>query len=1143
MKKTAMKNTLRMIRRTRSRFITLMAIIAIGIAFFMGVYSSSTIMDRSVDRYDDDCHLKDITIYSGYGFSAEDLDAIRQMKGVKKVEGKKFADVIASDGNDSYITRVHSYDPDDTINSFVLKEGRLPEKDNEALAEYSTGDVSYFRIGDTIRLSRPEDDLDTYLSQNEVVITGLVQTPLYLDHSRESSTLSNRSIETFLYVNEDAFAIENDMEADILTEKGARYDAFSDEYHDYVDTVKKRLEKLAASRQEDTYNEIKEKAMASCQDGLNEYKTQSSDFEIKISEGENTLNEKQNEINAGWEEIAASGRQLKDSETGLNSTEKTKTAELDTAEKQINAGLLQIEEGKKNMTSLSLQCTDLLSRQEALVESEMNCSALQAALSQIASTSVLSDVLAEDSPYRQSLNDLDPDWQDKTAGEIQQSAVTKQNEIQAGIAQIDAGLASIRENLSAYDNDAITSINETEASLDTYIEKNDRDGLGAAFDTLNEQYTGLCSMALSQLESQKNELNQKLAEVNNGREELKASIEEGREQIEEGKQKLAGSSAALRQGQKEIDQARSELESQKMEGQEKLAEAYQKLTDARAEIDAMEENEWTVLTRKQHYASASYEASVDQMAAIGFLFPIFFILVAALVCMTTMSRTVSEERGEIGILRALGYSRSDCMKKYLLYALIACVSGEVGGVIVGMAVFPAVVYSTWKLMYTLPDMVLAMDWKLYFLMDVVFLSVMLVTTAIAAGSEMKEVPAQLLRPKAPKAGKRMFLERFPSLWKKISFSWKVTIRNIVRDPKRFWMTIAGVAGCTALLVTGFGVRDSLSGMVNIQYDEIYQYQIRAQVSSLLTGREVKTLAEKIGKMDGVKGVEIIHGFSSSAQENDGTEHSFNVELFEDDAAMKQAVRPRTRVGHQALSIEDGAVIDEKLAEMLGLSAGDTMTLQDEEGTSMKVRVAGITEMYIGHACFMRESTYEKAAGKKASEVWLLLKSKDDTDHLKDTLMQEKDLVSLTFADSERASFDTMIASIGLIIVVIILASMTLAFVVLGNLIDVNIAEREREIATLKVLGFRKKEVENYIFRENNVLTLFGAVCGIPLGIALHHQIMKMVETEQMMLGRTVKPLSMVISVCLTVGFGILVNLFMRSRIHRVQMVESLKSVE
>ena len=220
-----------------------------------------------------------------------------------------------------------------------------------------------------------------------------------------------------------------------------------------------------------------------------------------------------------------------------------------------------------------------------------------------------------------------------------------------------------------------------------------------------------------------------------------------------------------------------------------------------------------------------------------------------------------------------------------------------------------------------------------------------------------------------------------------------------------------------------------------------------------------------------------------------------------------------------------------------------MTLQDEEGTSMKVSVAGITEMYIGHVCFMQESTYEKASGKKASEVWLLLQSKGDTDHLKDALMQEKDLVSLTFADSERASFDTMIASIGLIIVVIILASMTLAFVVLGNLIDVNIAEREREIATLKVLGFRKKEVENYIFRENNVLTLFGALCGVPLGIVLHHQIMKMVETEQMMLGRTVKPLSMVISVCLTVGFGILVNLFMRRRIHRVRMVESLKSVE
>lgn len=1143
MKKTAMKNAVRMIRRTRSRFITLVAIIAIGIAFFMGVYSSSTVMGTSVDRYDDACHLKDITIYSGYGFTDEDLEAIAETDGVKKVEGKKFADVSASDGDNAWIARVHSYDPDDTINSFVLKEGRLPEKENEALAEYSSGNVSYFDIGDTVSLSRPDDDLDTYLSVDEVTIVGLVQTPLYLDHTKESSTLSNRSLDTFLYVMEDDFVIENDLEADILTEKGKSYDCFSDAYYDYVDTVKENLEDLAADQEDETYNDIKAEALSSYQDGLSEYKKQAADFESQISEAENTLNEKQAEIDDGWTQLKASRQQLSDSETELNNTEKTKTEELDSAEKKLTDGISQLDDALESVTPLKEKCDDLLGQKQTLVQSQMSLNALQTALSQFEGTMVLSDVLPEDSPYRESLAAFDAEWQGKTAEALQEEVSEKLTEVTAGISQIDDGLSSIRDSLSAYDSDAVTAIAESETQLNEAIAESDSDGITAAFASLQQQYESLCEKAVQSLNDQKNDLSRQLESVRQGKEELASSIAQAREEIEEGKQTIKETEAQLEEGQKEIDDGWSELETQKSEGQQKLDEAYQKLVDAKADIDAMEANTWTILTRKQHYASASYQASVDQMAAIGFLFPIFFILVAGLVCTTTMSRTVSEERGEIGILRALGYSRSDCMKKYILYAFLACIIGEISGVIIGMAVFPAVVYETWKLMYTLPEMVLAMDWKLYLLMDVIFLGVMIGTTAVTSGREMKEVPAALLRPKAPKAGKRMLLERIPSLWKRISFSWKVTIRNIVRDPKRFWMTIAGVAGCTALLVTGFGVRDSLSGMVNIQYDEIYQYQVSAEVSPLLTDSEVKTLAEHIGSLEGVDAVQTIHAYSSSAEEKDGTSHTITVELFEDDADMKQAVKPRTRKGHEQLSLEDGAIIDEKLAEMLDLQTGDTLSLEDEDGETIRVKVSGITEMYIGHVCFMKESTYEKAAGEKADTVCLLLQTEGDTEQLKDALMQESDLQSLSFADSERASFDNMIQSIDLIIIAIILASMALAFVVLGNLIDVNIAERQREIATLKVLGFRKREVENYIFRENNVLTVLGGLCGIPLGILLHHQIMKMVETEQMMLGRTVKPLSMVLSVCLTVGFGLLVNLFMKRRIHRVKMVESLKSVE
>jgi putative ABC transport system permease protein len=1138
-----MKNTLRMIRRTRSRFITLLAIIAIGIAFFMGVYSSSTVMDKSVDRYDDDCNLKDITIYSGYGFTEDDLQAIAETEGVKAAEGKKFVDVSATAGSDSYVTRVHSYDEDDEINSFVLVEGRLPESEDEALAEYSSGDVSYFSIGDTVTLSRPDDDLSDYLDETEVTIVGLAETPLYLDHSKETSTLSSRSLDTFLYVPEEAFTVENDLEVDIITEKGKSYDAFSDEYYDYVDTVKENLEDLAESQQDETYEDIRDEALSEWKDGLAEYKSQAADFSAEISEAEDSLNESQAEIDSGWEQVEASEAELEASEAELDETEKTKTAELDDSEAQLNDALKQVEAGLESLSPLKEQSNSLLDSREELLLSQLNLNALKTALSAYDSSLVLSDVLPSDSAYRESLASLDADWEGKTCAELITEIDGKLTEISTGLSQVESGLSSLQSSLSSYDADMITSIQKTEETLNTAVSSSDSAGISSAIETLKDQYGSLCDTAVQALEDQKTDLEAKLASVQEGRKELEASIASGRAEIEAGKQTIAETKAQLEEGQQEIDDGWAELETQKEDGQTQLDEAYQELVDAKAEIDDMEANTWTVLTRESHYASVSYQASIDQMAAIGFLFPIFFILVAGLVCMTTMSRTVSEERGEIGILRALGYSRFDCMKKYLIYAVLAAVIGEISGVIIGMAVFPAIVYNTWKLMYTLPEMVMAMDWKLYLMMDVIFLGVMVLTTAWTAGNEMREVPAQLLRPKAPKAGKRMLVERIPALWKRISFSWKVTIRNIVRDPKRFFMTIAGVAGCTALLVTGFGVRDSLSGMVSIQYDEILRYQVLAEVSELLTDDEVETLRQDLEDMDGITGVQTAHAYTSSCKDGEDTEHSVTVEIFEDDEAMNESVQPRTRQGHEELSLADGVIIDEKLSELLGVTAGDTISLTDEDGSEIEVTVGGITEMYIGHYCFMSESTYAEAAGQAASETAFLIRTEGDTEELKNELMNMEDLTSLSFADSERESVDTMIQSIGMIIVAIILASMTLAFVVLGNLIDVNIAERQREIATLKVLGFRRREVENYIFRENNVLTVIGALCGIPLGLVLHQQIMKMVETEQMMLGRKVEPLSMIISAALTIGFGLLVNLVMRGRIHRVKMVESLKSVE
>lgn len=1157
----------------------------------------------------------DLQIYSNYGFTEDDIRAAEDTDGVKTVMAAKFADVSVSDDADRLTARVHSYTEDPEVNAFHLIEGRLPENSHEVLAEYQRDGKSPFAIGTVVHFSRPAGDLDTYLNVDEAEVVGLVETPVYLNHNKGVSTLQNQTLDTFFYLPEEAFALDYAAELDILTEDGRNYDAFSDAYYDYIDTVKENLEDLAVSQEDENYQEIKDDALASYQNGLSEYRSGMDELEKQIQDGQAEIDDAQRQITAGLQEISDGETKLQDAEKQLQERETSVTAQLNSALQEIDSGLSQISETLSSFDETKTQAEEILQKyiqtNEQLVSLE-NLSSMLAYFDETMSMKDVLNVLQADDAVIQQLSALDPEYEVHTVKETE--AVISETETAAGsgLTEMQDGLLKIADSFAAYDTEKKgealqTELSETsslyaeekelirqDTALETLLKSLadlpqetplsaggeniqslaedgglDLSGLETVSDltaaaqtklaadeermneiqaslrdhdtALHSDLAGVLASAETGLASQQTDLEAKKSEAESGLAALQAEVNRAKAEIAANRQTLAEKKQELEESQSELNASQAELLKAEQEGREKLADAAEDLKAAKEEIDAMEAGEWTILTRRQHYASAAYQASIDQMAAIGEIFPIFFIMVAVLVCLTTMARTVSEQRGELGIMRALGYTNMQCAAKYLMYALLAAVLGEAAGVVIGMATFPRIIYETWRLMYSLPDMVVKMDWGLYALVCVIFIAVMVLTSLGVCLNELQEVPSQLLRPKAPKVGRGIWMEKM-RFWKHLSFSRKVTIRNIVRYRSRFIMTVAGIAGCTALLITGFGVKGSLKDMVDLQYGQILQYDTLAEISDLLSSSEAESLRSDLEARDDTDEAYLIHAYSSGTEEKEDT--TIQVMLFADNEEAEKAVNLRTRRGHRPLKLsDDGVIIDEKLSEILGVQAGDIVKIEDENGNAIEVKVDGICEMYLNHYCFMSEDYYQKVTGERALKRCILLKNSGDISALRDTLSDNQDIESVSFNETEIASYETMISSMDIIIWVIIIASMALAFVVLGNLTNVNISERQREIATLKVLGFRRREVLNYIYKENNILTFCGGIFGIPLGIWLHHTIMCTVESDYMMFGRTIGVLSILISVALTMLFGILVNFFMRRRITSIQMVESLKSVE
>lgn len=1076
---TYLKDIFREIKISLGRFLSILCIVAIGVAFFAGIKASAPDMKNSADTYFDKYNVQDIQVYSTIGLTKKDVAAIKKIKGVKSVQPSFSMDTLSQIDSTQMVIKVISYGIDQKMNKIRVVEGRMPERENECLVEASSATnklYGTFHIGDTIKLQSGTDEaLSKSLKHTKYKIVGTCYNPNYLSYEKGSSNIGSGTVNSFIYIQNTNVLKDYYTEVDVCVKGAKDLDCYSDEYFDVVDPVLKKIKKIS--------NKQIDARIQSYQSELDEKKQEATD---KFKDAENQFNDAQNKINSGLSEIQSNELKLQNSKDQINQGWNEYYANLQLLDNipTLQNAIAQIEESEKKLPELLSQKEQVenglqqinaegdLNTKRTLIQNAIDF--IDIALKKLENYPDSSDA----ETIRIKLNEKKELLQGQLS--LIDQAIAKKAELEAILPQIQSGIEKIQAGVAK------------KAELQSQ---------------------------LNQLLNAKNELNNAYVSLINGQ----AQYEDGVSKIEDAKNEL----------NKSIEQ----LTLSKAEFNIQKHDALRELSDAQLEIDKME-GKWIVLDRNSHYSYRDYGACADRMDGIAKVFPVFFFLVAALVCMTTMTRMVDEQRNEMGTLKALGYSKLQIASKYIIYALIASILGSILGCSLGMYLFPTVIFNAWNTLYNIDQIKFLFQPGLILLASGSVTGITLLATLYSIYSELIEMPSQLMRPKAAKAGKKILLERITFIWKRLSFLQKVTARNIFRYKKRFFMTIIGIAGCSALLVAGFGINDSISDIVNQQYNVIYHYD--ATVSA-----KTSEITSQIKSLKGVKDVyEEDHLAVTTKIEN--KDISTTVHIISNDKKFKDFCTLFN--GNKEFDLDDSSVlISQKMATKLNKKAGDTIKIKDANNKVIKAKIKGVFTNYVGHHIYASESLYKSwNTNAKTTHIYLI-KSKKTTKkferNLGNKIMNIDGVQSVTFYSSLQKNFKDMIKSISYIVVVLVISAACLAFVVLYNLSNVNISERKREIATIKVLGFTRKEVDAYINRETILLTILGSLIGLGIGIGLHHLIMNLAEMDDIMFGRTINSISYVISFVMTIGFNAIINLCMHKKLNNIQMVESLKAVE
>lgn len=1200
MKNAMQKDFWREIGHTRSRFFSIMILVALSVAFLSGLKATAPDMKHTGDDYLDSLHLADIQVLSTLGLTDEDIAALRAQDKIEDAEGEYVIDAFASSDSLDAVVKVLSL-TDRGISDVLLREGRMPERADECVVEENMLSLMSISIGDTITLT-PGDDLSDALAQDTYTVVGTVRSPVYLAVERGTSTLGSGTVKAYLYLPREAFTLDYYTAAYVRVSGAAEITAFYDDYDDYIDDVIDSLEDFGDARAILRHDELVDEATEKLDDAQKELDDAKAEADKELGDARRELADARKELDDGWkeyddgkQELADARKELDDAKAELEDGEQEYAdgvkkydqavrdyekgqkdyadgvkdyekgaQQLADGESELEAGKEKLDEGQKQLDTLGNTVAGALQNDPnyagvtggTIIDElgrgdENTAAATDAALDKMRAQ--LEGGIAQAQSTIDTLNGQIA----KLSAALQNPALSDEERAgyekglagaQAGLAQAETQKAQMEQQLAQLKDVNSGSIAQSKQQLDQ-----GRADYESGKQQLSAGYRDLCD-GKKELDKAKKELDeapQKIAdakqELADARKELDDGWKEyydGEEEYADGEKELADAYRELTDGEKDYREGLREYEDGKAEADEKIADAEEKIADARRKVADIESCEWYLFSRSYNPGYTGYGQDAERMANLASVFPVIFFLVAALVCLTTMTRMVEEQRVQIGSLKAMGYSGLAISRKYLLYGLLPSLTGGMFGLVIGYILFPKMIFTAYQIMYQMPNIELRAYGGISAYSLLAAVACTTIATLWACLATLRETPASLMRPRTPKAGKRVFLEYIKPLWRKMSFTHKVTARNLFRYQKRFWMTVIGIGGCTALIIAGFGMRSSLLFTMSRQYDDLFHYSAQVTLSNNVLPEERQAVEDFLAGDSRVVN-DVPCTASSATVITSSYSTTAYVEVMEAGEIGKVIDLLDYKTGEPITMEDTGVYIDQKLSELLKVSVGDTFFLDgDARGD---VTVAGIYEHYTGHFIYMTPSYYEQTLHADSEpNAYLMNFTSDDTDTCNAIFEKLLSMNGVVTTSRMRDTQDTYMHSmerVDFVVVIIILAAAALAMVVLFNLSNINITERQRELATIKLLGFYDKEVSAYVYRENIVLTVFGILMGCFMGHWLHIYLVRSTEIDLMMFGRQTAPSAYVYAAILTMLFSVLVNVLAHFKMKKIDMVESLKSAE
>ena len=1196
------------IKKTMGRFVSIFFIVALGVAFYSGIRASEPSMRFTADQYFDDSKLMDLKVMGTMGLTKADIKAIGKVSGIEAVEGGYSKDVLCPVGDNEKV--VHMLSMQKNFNQVSVVKGRLPEKAGECLVDEDFLSYTDLKVGDTVAFHSGDGEaLTDSLVTDTYKIVGIGNSPLYISFGRGSSTIGTGEISGFVVVDKASFDMDVYTEAYVKVSGAEEKTAFTDEYNNLSDAAKEAVsaieEERCAVRKQEIVDEANEK-LADSEKTVNEKSQELEDAKKELESGKSKaaeeLEKAKQQITDGEAELADAKQQIADGETQLADAKaqlNDKQAQLDLAEAQYEYGKAQLDQKEQELADAEQVYLSNYSKYMPIITAGKE--QIPAGKSQIADGKKrLDEELAPLNQLKDELAGIEDEISqcdseiaglktqlDGMDSEVYQKYVNipKENrnkEEQAYVEKwenLNTKLAGMQERKTQLENTKQEKLNQagfaTEADLEAQItsltkQKADLDAKEKALlqqeQTLAAQEEELLSAGRqitdgkSQIAAARSQLDSTKSQITDGKAQILSAwalLNEKEDTLNASKAQLASGEQELADGRSEYEQAAKEAEEQITDGQAKitdgekqLTDAKQQIADAKAEIKKIENPKWYVQTREDALTEyQGYGDNADRMRSIGKVFPVLFFLVAALISLTTMTRMVEEQRVQIGTMKALGYGKAAIAGKYIGYALIATLGGSIFGVLAGEKILPFIIIYAYMILYKhLPAILVPYHMSYALQASGIAVACTLIATIASCYKELAAEPAELMRPAAPKQGKRILLERIGIIWKHLNFTWKSTVRNLIRYKKRFFMTIFGIGGCMALMVVGFGLKDCIYEIVSLQYEKVQFYDAATYMSDDISEENRQQLHDYLDQNADIK-----ETIEARMQKTDVKSASGKKTLYlmvpSDNEKIEDFLSFHSRTNKdEVYSLKkDEVILTEKMASLLNVKVGDELTIEDEDRGDQTVTVGAICENYMSHYLYLSPEKYEELYGVPAEYNTIIYSVKDGKDDqiekIGTKLLSMDGVLNVSYTSSIEGRLDDMLRSLNLVIVVLIVSAGMLAFVVLYNLNNINITERQRELATLKVLGFYDGEVASYVYRENILLTIIGSVVGMVLGNLLHRYIILTVEVEEAMFGRQIHWQSYLYSFLFTVAFSLFVNWVMFYKLKKIDMVESLKSVE